>query len=101
MAIPTMAAPTATTSASTPPQEEKQEVVKEKTEFTIRLEKIDIALKAKVIREIKNLIPGCNLVEAKKFVESVPKVIKESVPKEEAEKIKATLEGFGATVILE
>ena len=39
-----------------------------------------------------------NLVEAKKFVESAPKVIKENVPKEEAEKIKATLEALGAVV---
>ena len=54
--------------------------------------------KAKVIREIKGLVSGMNLVEAKKFVESAPKVIKENVPKEEAEKIKATLEALGAVV---
>lgn len=44
---------------------------------------------------------GSNLIEAKKFVESAPKVIKDNVPKEEAEKIKKTLEALGATVVLE
>ncbi len=39
--------------------------------------------------------------QAKKFVESVPKVIREAVPKEEAEKMKQTLEGLGAKVVLE
>ncbi|KAJ1790938.1 54S ribosomal protein L12, mitochondrial, partial [Coemansia sp. RSA 2399] len=73
----------------------------EKTEFKVKLEKIDPAQKAKVIREIKNLIPDMNLVAAKKFVEGAPKVVKESAPKEEAEKIKKALEALGATVVLE
>ncbi|KAJ1546334.1 hypothetical protein HK405_007201 [Cladochytrium tenue] len=84
--------------AAAPAAEEKPA---EKTEFKVKLEKFDAAAKAKVIREIKNLIPGSNLVEAKKFVESVPKVVRENVPKDEAEKIKATLEAIGATVLLE
>ncbi|KAJ2803452.1 54S ribosomal protein L12, mitochondrial [Coemansia helicoidea] len=65
------------------------------------LEKIDAAQKAKVIREIKTLLPDLNLVAAKKFVESTPKVIKDAVPKAEAEKIKKALEALGATVNLE
>jgi large subunit ribosomal protein L7/L12 len=80
---------------------EEAPVVVEKTSFTIKLEKFDAAAKAKMIREIKGLIPGANLVAAKKFVESVPAIIREDVPKEEAEKIKATLEGLGGTVVLE
>ncbi|RUS18935.1 ClpS-like protein [Endogone sp. FLAS-F59071] len=90
------AAPAAPTAA--PVEEEK---APEKTEFKVKLEVVDAAAKAKVIREIKNIIPGMNLVEAKKFVESVPKMVKENVPKEEAEKIKKTLEALGATVVLE
>ncbi len=39
--------------------------------------------------------------KAKKFVESVPKVIKESVPKDEAEKMKKALEALGAKIVLE
>ncbi|MBU0458017.1 50S ribosomal protein L7/L12 [Patescibacteria group bacterium] len=50
----------------------------------------------KVVREITGLPLG----EAKAAVDGAPKVIKEGVPKEEAEKIKAQLEGAGATVTL-
>jgi large subunit ribosomal protein L7/L12 len=39
--------------------------------------------------------------QAKKFVESVPQTLKENLPKDEAEKLKKTLEGLGATVSLE
>ncbi|CAO0798352.1 unnamed protein product [Mucor circinelloides] len=78
----------------------EEEKPAEKTEFSIKIDKVDAASKAKVIREVKNLA-GLNLVEAKKFVESVPKVLKESVPKEEAEKLKKALEALGATVVLE
>ncbi|KAI8070562.1 ribosomal protein L7/L12 C-terminal domain-containing protein [Gilbertella persicaria] len=78
----------------------EEEKPAEKTEFSIKIDKVDAAAKAKVIREVKNLA-GLNLVEAKKFVESVPKVLKESVPKEEAEKLKKALEAVGASVSLE
>ncbi|TPX67923.1 hypothetical protein SpCBS45565_g03471 [Spizellomyces sp. 'palustris'] len=84
--------------AAAPVAEEKPA---EKTEFKVKLEKFDAASKAKIIKEIKGMIPGANLVEAKKFVESVPKVIRENVNKEDAEKMKKTLEALGATVILE
>ncbi|KAJ1920045.1 general negative regulator of transcription subunit 5 [Mycoemilia scoparia] len=92
-------APGAGAAAAAPAEEAEKPV--EKTEFKVKLEKIDAAQKAKVIREIKGLIPDMNLVAAKKFVEGAPKVIKESAPKDEAEKIKKTLEALGATVVLE
>lgn len=72
-----------------------------KTEFQVTLVKYDAASKAKIIREVKNLMPGMNLVEAKTFVESAPKVIKEKVKKEEAEQLKKLLEELGATIKLE
>ncbi len=72
-----------------------------KTAFKVTLAKIDPAAKAKIIKEIKGMLPGANLVEAKKFVEGAPKVIREDVPKEEAEKMKAALEALGASVTLE
>lgn len=81
--------------AAAPPKEA------EKTEFKVILEKYDAAGKAKIIREIKALMPNLNLVEAKNFVEGVPKVIKESVKKEEAEKIKKTIEELGGTIKFE
>ncbi|MFZ0728941.1 MAG: ribosomal protein L7/L12, partial [Methylovirgula sp.] len=45
-------------------------------------------------------VTGLGLKEAKDLVESAPKPIKEGVTKEEAEKIKATLEKVGAKVEL-
>ncbi|KAL0074596.1 ribosomal protein L7/L12 C-terminal domain-containing protein [Phycomyces blakesleeanus] len=83
--------------AAAPVEEEK---AAEKTEFNVKIEKVDAASKAKIIREVKNLA-GLNLVEAKKFVESVPKVLKESLPKEDAIKLQKALEALGATVVLE
>lgn len=72
----------------------------EKTEFSLTLEKIDAASKAKVIREIKTILPQLNLVEAKAFVEAAPKLVKEKMKKDDAEKLKAALEAAGATVSL-
>jgi ribosomal protein L7/L12 len=40
-----------------------QEKPKEKTIFTVKLEKFDAAAKAKIIREVKALMPNMNLVE--------------------------------------
>ena len=45
-------------------------------------------------------ITGLGLKEAKDLVEGAPKVVKEAVSKDEAEKIKAELEASGATVTL-
>ena len=50
-----------------------------------------------VIKAVKELT-GLGLKEAKELVESAPKVIKEGVSKEDAEKIKAQLEAAGAEV---
>ncbi|KAK1831767.1 ribosomal protein L7/L12 C-terminal domain-containing protein [Podospora conica] len=72
----------------------------EKSLFTLKLMAFDAAAKPKVIKEIKALL-GLSLVDSKKFVESAPKVMKESVPKEDAEKIVETMKALGATVVLE
>ncbi|WVQ63789.1 ribosomal protein L7/L12 [Kwoniella botswanensis] len=96
------AAPAASASAgaSGEPAEAAEEKPKEKTIFTVKLEKFDAAAKAKIIREVKAIMPNMNLVEAKKFVESVPQTLKENLPKEEAEKLQKTLQDLGATVSL-
>ncbi|WVQ93105.1 ribosomal protein L7/L12 [Kwoniella sp. CBS 9459] len=96
-AAPAAAASGAASSESAEPAEEKP---KEKTIFTVKLEKFDAAAKAKIIREVKAIMPNMNLVEAKKFVESVPQTLKENVPKEDAEKLQKTLTALGATVSL-
>ncbi|NWU98398.1 DIC protein, partial [Upupa epops] len=81
------------------PQEEEEAVPlkKEKTHFTVRLTELKPADKVKLIKEVKNFVPGVNLVQAKKLVESLPQEIKANVSKEEAEKIKAALEAAGGT----
>lgn len=73
-----------------------QSAAAKKNEFKITLQKVDAAAKAKVIREIKNTVPGMNLVEAKAFVESCPRVVKEKLSEADAEKLKQTLESLGA-----
>ena len=54
--------------------------------------------KIKVIKKVRELVSGLGLKEAKEFVESAPKTLKEAVSKEDAEKIKAKLAEVGATV---
>lgn len=72
------------------------EAVEEKTEFDVIL--VDAgANKINVIKEVR-AITGLGLKEAKDLVEAAPKPVKEGVSKEEAAKIKAQLEGAGATV---
>ena len=81
-------------------EEEAAPAAQEKTLFNLKLEKFDPAAKPKVIKEVKAML-GLSLVDSKKFVESAPKVMKEGVPKEEAEKIVETLKALGATVVME
>lgn len=81
-------------------EEEPAPKAEEKTLFNIKLESFDATAKPKVIKEIKALL-GMSLVDSKKFVESAPKLMKESVPKEECEKIIATMKELGAKVSME
>ncbi|NXQ65842.1 DIC protein, partial [Quiscalus mexicanus] len=78
-------------------EEEVVPLKKEKTHFTVRLTELKAADKVKLIKEVKNFVPGVNLVQAKKLVESLPQEIKANASKEEAEKIKAALEAAGGT----
>jgi large subunit ribosomal protein L7/L12 len=72
--------------------------VEEKTEFDVILTG-DGGKKINVIKEVR-AITGLGLTEAKALVEGAPKAVKEGVSKDEAEKVKAQLEGAGATVEL-
>ena len=72
--------------------------VEEKTEFTVVLAAAG-EKKIEVIKEVRALT-GLGLKEAKDLVEGAPKPVKEGVNKEEADKIKATLEKVGAKVEL-
>ncbi len=71
------------------------EAVEEKTDFSVNLtaaggNKIGVI---KVVREVT----GLGLKEAKDLVDAAPKVIKESVPKAEAEEIKKKIEDAGGS----
>ena len=70
--------------------------VEEKTEFDVVMTDFG-AEKIKVIKEVR-AITGLGLAEAKALVEAVPAKIKEGVTKEEAETLKAQIEGAGAKV---
>jgi large subunit ribosomal protein L7/L12 len=70
----------------------------EKTEFNVILAAVGDK-KIEVIKEVRALT-GLGLKEAKDLVEGAPKPVKEGVNKDEAEKIKTTLEKVGAKVEL-
>ena len=69
----------------------------EQTEFNVSLEAADPAKKIAVIKAVRE-VTGLSLKEAKDLVEGAPKVLKEGVSKEDAAKIKETVEAAGGTV---
>ena len=69
----------------------------EKTEFDVVLTAIDASKRVKVIKAVKD-ITGLGLKDAKEFVESIPKAVKEGIDKGQAEEIKKALEEAGGTV---
>ncbi len=72
--------------------------VVEKTEFDVILNSAG-AQKLQVVKAVKDAL-GLGLVEAKGLVDSAPGPVKQGIPKDEAEKLKATLEAAGAQVEL-
>lgn len=74
------------------------EAVVEKSEFDVHLSSSG-ANKLNVVKEVKNLL-GLGLKEAKDLVDAAPSLLKAGVSKAEAESIKGTLEGVGASVDL-
>lgn len=83
-----VAAPTAEAGA---PEEEQ-------SEFSVELTEIG-ANKIAVIKVVKSAT-GIGLKEAKDLVEAAPKMVKEALSKEDAEKLKKELEEAGAKVTL-
>jgi large subunit ribosomal protein L7/L12 len=96
-----VAAPSGAGAAAADEVVEEAAKPKEKTIFNVKLESFDAGAKPKIIKEVKAIVPNLTLIEAKKFVESLPKVLKEGIPKEDAEKIKKAFEAHGAVVILD
>jgi len=89
--IEALAAPIVAQASGAPEKEEE-----EKTEFDVILSEMG-SKKIQVIKELRKLT-SLGLKEAKDLVEQAPKPIRENVAKEEALKIKETLEAVGAKV---
>jgi len=70
--------------------------VEEQTEFTVILTAIGDA-KINVIKAVRE-ITGLGLKEAKDLVDAAPKPVREAVPRDEADQVKAKLEEAGASV---
>jgi large subunit ribosomal protein L7/L12 len=87
------AVPIAAAGAAAPAEAAQAE---EKTEFDVVLSAIGDK-KIQVIKVVRELT-GLGLKEAKDLVDGAPKSVKEGIPKEEAESIKAKLQEVGATV---
>lgn len=71
----------------------------QKTEFDVVLEEVPADKKIATLKVVRTLT-GLGLKEAKDFVESAPKVVKEAIAVEVAEDIKQQLEAVGAKVSL-
>ncbi|MDO5713862.1 MAG: 50S ribosomal protein L7/L12 [Tissierellia bacterium] len=91
------AAPVAAVAAA-PAGGDAAPAAEEKSEFDVILESAGQE-KVKVIKAVKD-ITGLGLKDAKALVDEAPKAVKEGVPAEEAEELKAKLEEVGATVEL-
>lgn len=77
--------------------EEAAAPAEEKTAFDVKLTAFDAKSKIKVIKEIR-AITGLGLKESKELVEGVPSTVKKDIKQEEADELKAKLEGLGATI---
>ncbi len=88
--------PVAVAAGAAPGAAAAAEAAEEKTSFDVILVSAGDQ-KIKVLKEVRALT-GLGLKEAKELIDNLPKPLKEGVSKEEAEKIKTTLEGLGAKV---
>ncbi|MCC5832484.1 MAG: 50S ribosomal protein L7/L12 [Chlamydiales bacterium] len=89
----TAAAPAAVAVAAAPAAAEA--AAEEATDFQVTLTEVPADKKIGVIKAVRE-ITGLGLKEAKEIAESAPKVLKESVPKAEAEEIVKKIEAAGA-----
>jgi large subunit ribosomal protein L7/L12 len=84
--------------AAGPAEGAEEGAAEEQTEFDVVLNSAGSA-KLQVVKLVKELT-GLGLKEAKELVDSLPKPVKEAMPKEEAESLKSKLEDAGAEVEL-
>ena len=98
-AAPVAAAPAAAAATGAAPGEAAAPEEEEKTEFNIILQEVG-ANKINVIKAVRE-VTTLGLREAKELVEGAPKAVRESVNKEEADRIREKLEAAGAKVAVE
>lgn len=75
----------------------EKEIIEEKTSFDVILTEVASDKKITVLKAVRN-ITGLGLKESKEIVDGVPKLLKESISKEESEAIKKEMEAAGAKV---
>ncbi len=85
--------------ASAPTAAAPAAAVEEQTEFNVEITEAG-PNKLNVIKAVREIVSGLGLKEAKDLVDGAPKVVKESVSKDEAAKIKEKLEAAGAKVTI-
>ena len=81
------------------PNPEQVEKVEEKTTFDVQIDSVVAEKRVAVLKIIRKLT-SLGLADAKAFTSELPKVLKEGIPKEEAENAKTALEEAGATVTI-
>jgi len=82
------------------PAQAQAQVVEEKATASVILTGYPADKKISVLKKVREYIEGMGLLEAKNFVEDLPKTVKEDIEKEEADKVKKGLEEAGGTVQL-
>ena len=86
--------------ALTGAQVQVQAPVEAKATATVMLTGYPADKKISVLKKVREYFEGMGLLEAKNFVESLPKPVKEDIDKEDAEAVKKALEEAGGTVQL-
>lgn len=87
------------TNISAVPVQAAVEAVEEKTQFDVILDNVPADKKIAILKIVRN-VTGLGLKESKDIVDNVPKVLKESISKEESETIKKEIEAAGGKIIL-
>ncbi|XP_045467111.1 54S ribosomal protein L12, mitochondrial-like [Harmonia axyridis] len=84
--------------AAAPTEDHDDVPLKAKSSFRVKLMKFEEKQKVALIKEMKGIMEGMNLVQAKKFVESAPAVVKADISKNEADKLKEAIGKVGGVV---
>ena len=92
------AAPQAAVAAAGPAGAAAAPAAEAKTQVSVFLKSAPADKKIAVIKEVRAVVPGLGLGDAKKLVEEAPKPIKENIEKAEAEEIKKKIEAAGGVV---